>query len=84
MGTTLDKLLHFVKSTRILARISLCFTKFLHNLSGAHHNDNIKTFDDVGRHVELEEDRLLVDKPYEEAYMIESKKIGAFDSGQKK
>ena len=27
------------------------------------HNDNIKTFDDVARHVELEEDRLLADKP---------------------
>ena len=26
------------------------------------HNDNIKTFDDVARHVELEEDRLLIDK----------------------
>ena len=26
------------------------------------HNDNIKTFDDVARHVELEEDRLLADK----------------------
>ena len=27
------------------------------------HNDNIKTFDDVPRYVELEEDRILVDKP---------------------
>ena len=26
------------------------------------HNDNIKTFDDVARHVELEEDRLLAEK----------------------
>ena len=48
------------------------------------HNDNIKTFDDVARHVKLEEDRLLVDKPYGEAYMTESMKIGASDSGRKK
>ena len=27
------------------------------------HNNNNKTFDDVARHVELEEDRLLVEKP---------------------
>ena len=27
------------------------------------HNDNIKTFDDVTRHVKLEEDRLLAEKP---------------------
>ena len=27
------------------------------------HNDNIKTFDDVAQHVELEEDILLIDKP---------------------
>ena len=26
------------------------------------HNDNIKTFDDVTRHVELEKDRLLTEK----------------------
>ena len=47
-------------------------------------NDNIKTFDDVARHVKLEEDRLLGDKPYGEAYMTESMKIGASDSGQNK
>ena len=40
------------------------------------HNDNIKTFDDVARHVELGEDHLLVDKSYGEAYMTEFKKIG--------
>ena len=44
------------------------------------HNDNIKTFDDVTRHVELEEDCISADKPYREAYMTESKKIGAFGS----
>ena len=27
------------------------------------HNDNIKTFDDVARHVELDEDKLLAEKP---------------------
>ena len=36
------------------------------------HNDNIKTFDDVARHVELEEDRLLVEKPVQKAFMIEN------------
>ena len=48
------------------------------------HNDNIKTFDDVARHVELEEDRLLIDKPVEQAYITESKKFGASGTGQKK
>ena len=48
------------------------------------HNDSIKTFDDVAQHVELNEDHLLADKPYREAYMIESKKIGVSGSGQKK
>ena len=48
------------------------------------HNDNIKTFDDVARHVKLEEDRLLADKPDGQAYMTESKKFGASGTGQKK
>ena len=36
------------------------------------HNDNIKTFDDVAHHVELEEDRLLAEKLVQEAFMIEN------------
>ena len=38
-------------------------------------HNNIKNFDDVARHVELEEDHLLLDNPNGETYMIESKKI---------
>ena len=41
------------------------------------HNDNIKKFDDVTRHVELEEDRLLVEKPVYEAFMTKNKSRGA-------
>ena len=37
------------------------------------HNDNIKTFDDVARHVELEEDRLLAKKLVQEAFMTKNK-----------
>ena len=37
------------------------------------HNDNIKTFDDVARHVELEEDRFLVEKPVLETFIIKNK-----------
>ena len=37
------------------------------------HNDNIKTFDDVACHVELEQDRLLVEKPVQKAFMTENK-----------
>ena len=33
------------------------------------HNNNIKTFDDVALHVELEEDHLLAEKPIHEAFM---------------
>ena len=42
------------------------------------HKVNIKTFDDVARHVELEEDRLLADKSSGQTYMIESNKVGSF------
>ena len=48
------------------------------------HNDNIKTFDDVTRHVEIEEDRLLVDKPSRQVYMIESKRKKPLSSKHKK
>ena len=37
------------------------------------HYDNIKTFDDVTRHVELEEDCLLVEKPVQKVFMIGNK-----------
>jgi len=33
------------------------------------HNDNIKTFDDVARHIKLEEDRLHAEKPINEAFI---------------
>ena len=36
------------------------------------HNDNIKTFDDVAHHVELE-DRLLAEKLVQKAFMSENK-----------
>ena len=48
------------------------------------HNDNIKTFDDVTRHVELEEDRLLADNFSGQAYMTESNKVGSSGTGWKK
>ena len=48
------------------------------------HNDNIKTFDDVTQHVELEEDHLLADKSSGQAYMIESNKVGSSCIGWKK
>ena len=48
------------------------------------HNENIKTFDDVARHVELEEDHLLSEKPANEAFMRESKSRGAKGSRRKK
>ena len=47
------------------------------------HNENIKTFDDVARHVELEEDRLLSEKPTNEAFMTESKTRGEKGSRRK-
>jgi len=44
------------------------------------HNDNIKTFYDVTRHVELEEDRLHVEKPINEAFISETKMCDAYGS----
>ena len=41
------------------------------------YDDNIKTFDDVAFHVELEENLLFVGKPVYEAFMIENKSRGA-------
>ena len=37
------------------------------------HNDNIKTFDDVVRHVEVKKDRLFTRKPIQEVFMTENK-----------
>jgi hypothetical protein len=48
------------------------------------HNDNIKTFDDVAHHVELEEDRLHAEKPINEAFISETKMRGAYGSKYKK
>ena len=44
------------------------------------HNDNIKTFDDVAYHVELEEDRLHTKKPLNKAFISETKMCGAYGS----
>ena len=48
------------------------------------HNDNIKTFDDVARLVELLEDRLLADKSSGQPYMTESNKVGSSGRRRKK
>ena len=37
------------------------------------YNDNIKTFDDVARHVELEKDRFLAKNPIQKVFVIENK-----------
>ena len=36
------------------------------------HNENIKTFDDVARHLELEAERLEVAKPISSMHMAET------------
>ncbi|KAH7844930.1 hypothetical protein Vadar_033336 [Vaccinium darrowii] len=36
------------------------------------HNENLKTFDDVGRHLELEAERREAAKPNSSAHMVES------------
>jgi len=48
------------------------------------HNDNIKTFDDVARHVELEEDRLHAKKPINEVFIFKTKMCGAYGFKYKK
>jgi hypothetical protein len=48
------------------------------------HNDNIKTFDDVAHHVELEEDRFHAEKPINEAFISETKMRGAYGSKYKR
>jgi hypothetical protein len=48
------------------------------------HNDNIKIFDDVARHVKLEKDRLHVEKPINEAFISEIKMRGVYGSKYKR
>jgi len=48
------------------------------------HNDNIKTFDDVAHHVELQKDRLHAEKPVNEAFISETKMRATYDSKYKK
>jgi hypothetical protein len=48
------------------------------------HNDNIKTFDYVARHIELEEDRLHAEKLVNEAFIYETKMCGVYSSEYKK
>jgi len=48
------------------------------------HNDNIKTFDDVARHVELKEDRLYAEKLINEAFISKTKMRGAYVSKYKR
>ena len=48
------------------------------------HNNNIKTFDDVARHVTFEEDQLHVEKLINEAFISRTKMHGAYDSKYKK
>ena len=44
------------------------------------HNENIKTFADIARHLELEDERLVVVKPDAQAYVVasSSKNVPAF------
>nr|XP_034926582.1 uncharacterized protein LOC118057956 [Populus alba] len=48
------------------------------------HNDNIKTFDDVARHVKLKKDRLHTEKPINEDFISETKMRGAYGSKYKR
>ena len=43
------------------------------------HNESVKTFDDIVCHLELESERLVVARPNEQAYVIESSSHKAFD-----
>ena len=48
------------------------------------HNENIKTFEDAMRHLELEEDRLLADKPVVDIYYAGSSSQGPSSSKRKR
>ena len=47
------------------------------------HNENVKTFEDAMRHLELEEDRLLAAKTQSDVYFIRSGSHGASGSKRK-
>jgi hypothetical protein len=48
------------------------------------YNDNIKIFDDVAHHVELEENRLHAEKPVNKAFISETNMCGLYDFKYKK
>jgi hypothetical protein len=48
------------------------------------HNDNIKTFNDVAHHFELEEDLIHAEKPINKVFISETKMHGAYGSKYKK
>ena len=47
------------------------------------HNESVKTFDDIVRHLELEVERLMVIRPNEQVYVVESSLCKTFDFNHK-
>ena len=47
------------------------------------HNESVKTFDDIVRHLELEVERLMVIRPNEQVYVVESSLRKTFDFNHK-
>ena len=62
----------FIDEQQVEAVIRSLLKNLEHMVVNMTHNQNVKTFDDIVRHLELEAKRLMVAKPNEQAYVVES------------
>jgi hypothetical protein len=69
---------------QVQAVIHSLLSNWKHMYVNLTNHNNIKTFDDVARHVELEEDRLYAKKPINEAFIFETMMRRAYNSKYKK
>ena len=62
----------FIDEQQVEAVIRSLLKNLEHMVVNMTHNQSVKTFDDIVRHLELEAKRLMVAKPNEQAYVVES------------
>ena len=60
----------FIDEQQVEAVIRSLLKNWEHMVVNMTHNQNVKTFDDIVRHLELEAKRLMVARPNEQAYVV--------------
>ena len=69
----------FIDEQQVEAVIRSLLKNLEHMVVNMTHNQNVKTFDDIVCHLELEAKRLMVARPNEQAYVVESNSCKTFD-----